>query len=74
MRGPPGPARPPPSATVTAEAGAGCRCGAPLREVGHAPAGCVQSKQGLIMHKVSRALSLLCSFFTCTWKESRASV
>lgn len=32
-----------------------CRCGAELREVGHGPAGCVQSKQGLIMHKVSHA-------------------
>lgn len=32
-----------------------CRCGAKLREVGHGPTGCVQSKQGLIMHKVSHA-------------------
>lgn len=51
-----------------------CRCGAQLREVGHAPAGCVQSKQGLIMHKVSCAPFAFFLFSMCEWKEVGVSV
>ncbi|KAI9540211.1 hypothetical protein NQZ68_002145 [Dissostichus eleginoides] len=47
-----------PSATVTAETGAAADVEAELREVGQGAAGCVQSKQGLIMHKEASQTTL----------------
>lgn len=48
-----------------------CRCGAKLREVGHGPVGCVQSKQGLIMHKVSHAPLFFDSLLMCVKGRER---